>query len=88
MLNQKQKHLEAIRRRIPAKCSQRQEPLLASVFSFLIHNSPSQTRMMMQLSQTAPSDSTSPDGVTFELALKLSLTQLDLTIETAIKDGY
>ena len=42
---------------------------------------------MMQLSRTKPTDSTSPDGVSLESAHKLRLLQLDLTLETSIKDG-
>ena len=56
-------------------------------FSFSIQDSPSQTRMMMQPSRTEPTDSTSPGSVSLDSEQKLRLSQLDLTLETSIKEG-
>ena len=41
---------------------------------------------MMQPSRTEPIDSTSPGSVSLDSEQKLRLSQLDLTLETSIKD--
>ena len=43
--------------------------------------------MMMQPSRTEPTDSTSPGSVSLDSEQKLRLSQLDLTLDTSIKDG-